>query len=562
MINNLDKFPINLGSLGVTPYSGMTELELLNQYYIKINELVNFCNDTNILSNKALDFMEWCKNEGIPAETVKIINEKILDGTLGKLINDVLLKDINNKVDENKNELTNKINTDIQTLKDEKDEDIRVINEQLDNNTSQINSIIQIPLTKYIFLVEDDDWSPAIESALKDNPEGEIFVPWNNKIYNFSRPIILGENNSLKVDIGATIRAISEMDIFIQRHGTLDNLTREYNFYNRIYGGGVIDCDGLAKTAISIGGYRGYRIKDLTILDSLNYGIITKYGEYAAELFADDLRIETRNERTDINATAMLVNSSDNHFSSIIMVDTLIGIDCPDYSNRFFRCHHWMRDRIANKDIGAISFKDTGSFNTYDTCYADTSNIGFETGGGNTFINCEYFNSQHFNATNVTAIKFNKEITSLLVFENFRVRGDGTVNVAKALDGTINANVRLNNCYCNHLVGEKFPAGHSVVGSLEADYIESLGDIRAKVLRALNKVQVPWLNFADDKAMTCNDDYILTLNGNVVPKFIGNAPLSSNSPGRNGEICYDNQYLYFRHDGLKKWGRIPWDFSF
>lgn len=137
MINELDRFPINLGTLGVTPYSGMTELELLNQYYIKINELVNLCNDTNILSNKALEFMEWCRNEGIPVETIKVINEKILDGTLGKLINEVLLANINNKVDENKTELINKIDTDIKNLKNEKDENVRDINEQLDNKANE-----------------------------------------------------------------------------------------------------------------------------------------------------------------------------------------------------------------------------------------------------------------------------------------------------------------------------------------------------------------------------------------------------------------------------------------
>ena len=167
MINNLDKFPINLGTLGVTPYKGMTELELLNQYYIKINELVNFCNDTNILSNKALEFMEWCRNEGIPIETAKVINDKILDGTLGKLINEVLLANINTKVDENKTELISKINTDIENLKNEKDENVRVINEQLDNkaNKNEIGSPLtatsvseMIDKTKVYVNTTDGNW--------------------------------------------------------------------------------------------------------------------------------------------------------------------------------------------------------------------------------------------------------------------------------------------------------------------------------------------------------------------------------------------------------------------
>ena len=182
MINELDRFPINLGTLGVTPYSGMTELELLNQYYIKINELVNFCNDTNILSNKALEFMEWCKNEGIPIETVKVVNEKILDGTLGRLINEVLLANINNKVDETKTELINKINTDIEKIKNE---NIRVIDEQLKvigSNLESFNNKEIVKLSNSDFnvnVIDECNILKLVGSGL-NNITGRKII-WNNK---------------------------------------------------------------------------------------------------------------------------------------------------------------------------------------------------------------------------------------------------------------------------------------------------------------------------------------------------------------------------------------------
>lgn len=425
--------------------------------------------------------------------------------------------------------------------------------------TSDLEDIMQINLQNYSKFVIDNDWSNAMDKLLAENNIGEIFIP--KGLYNFSRPIILSDNISLKIDIGATIKATASMDIFIQRHGSSSNLTRSYNFYNRIYGGGVIDCNGKAKRGISLDGYRGFILSELTILDALSYGIVTKNSNYGCELFASNLRIEVRNDNTSINSTGMLVNSSDNHFDNIILVDTLIGIECTDFSNRFLRCHHWMRDRIKNTDLGCISFKDTGAFNTYDTCYADTSNIGFSTGGGNTFINCEFFNSQHFNASNATAIKFNKEITSLLVIENFKCRGDGSENVVNALEGTINDNVRIINGYCNHLVTNKFPTIYKNYDNYYS-YLKSSGDIQTKVLRAENKIQCQNYNFSESQWLHCDENNMLFLNGNVFPKFVGTAPTSSDDSGYNGQICYNNTYFYFYHGGLNKWGRVLIDFNF
>ena len=81
--------------------------------------------------------------------------------------------------------------------------------------SSQIDSIIQIPLTKYSSLVENDDWSPVIEHVISTYTQGEIFIPKKDTPYNFSRPIILGSNHSLKIDIGATIIATANMEIFM-----------------------------------------------------------------------------------------------------------------------------------------------------------------------------------------------------------------------------------------------------------------------------------------------------------------------------------------------------------
>ena len=450
-------------------------------------------------------------------EVTEAIKKLYESGKLAEIINQEVFKQLNDKIDNNYVNLIEIITDEISKLKKE-----------------------QLYITDYAHLVSGTDWSPVIEALLRDNPVGEIIIPRGT--YLFSKPIILGDEQCLTIEYGAIIRATQNMDMFIQRHGTDSILTREYNFYNSIKGGGVIDCDGKAKVGISLGGYRGYKINNITILNMLEYGIKSSCGNYAVELFVNDVRIEIHNNRTDINATGMLINSSDNHFTDIIMVDTLHGIECTDYSNRFFRCHHWLRDRIKGKDLGSISFNDTGAFNTYDTCYADTSNIGFLIGGGNTLINCEYFNSQHFNALNPIAIKFNKEITSILVIENFRVRGDGTVNVKKAIDGDINAYVRLLNCYSNHLVETGFPTIAKNYDNLYS-YLESTGDIRAKVIRASNKIQSENYNFSETQWLHCNENDIVMINNYPLMVLVP-VPKSYTSPGAYGQFAYDENYFY------------------
>jgi hypothetical protein len=417
----------------------------------------------------------------------------------------------------------------------------------VDHLDKKIGSIVQVNLLEYSEYANGNDWTDAMETLLAENPIGEIYIP--SGTYEFTRTINLGENNSLLIDIGCTIKAISFMEVFIRRHAPYSNLTRAYNFYNRIHGKGVIDCNGLANVGISLGGYRGYDIDDITILDMVQIGVLTKGTgvTYAVELSMSNVNIEVRNDSTSLIPTGIKVNSSDNHFDNIIIVDCKKGIECTDFSNRFFRVHHWMRDRIINADIGAISFDDTGAWNTYDTCYADTSNVGFSTGGGNTFVNCEYFNSQYFNADNVTGFKMWKDATSTVIFENCRVRGDGSTNVLNAFTGTVNDFVRFVNCYNNHLVTNGFPPYSKNYDNIYK-YLKSDGDIDCLVLRATNKVQSLWYNFDTSKAMTCNSDNMVTLNGRVMPQFV-TAPTTTGASGANGQIAYDNNYIYVYVNG-------------
>ena len=54
--------------------------------------------------------------------------------------------------------------------------------------------------------------------------------------------------------------------------------------------------------------------------------------------------------------------------------------------------------------------------------------------------------------------------------------------------------------------------------------------------------------------MTCNDDYIITLNGNPQLQFVS-VPTSYTSPGARGQIAHDERYLYIYIENAG-WKRI------
>lgn len=70
----------------------------------KINEVVEQLNVNT-------EWTEYLLNEGVEAETVTYINELIENGTIANLINNVLLGDMNKKLDDAINEITNKVNS-------------------------------------------------------------------------------------------------------------------------------------------------------------------------------------------------------------------------------------------------------------------------------------------------------------------------------------------------------------------------------------------------------------------------------------------------------------------
>lgn len=100
IIDKLMKNELNCNIFSVYDYDGLTIQELLCQFYTKINDCIDKCNELSTLK-------EWLVSEGIRSEVAEMLEKWLNDGTLENIISESLLKS-----------LTEKINK-IETLKNE-----------------------------------------------------------------------------------------------------------------------------------------------------------------------------------------------------------------------------------------------------------------------------------------------------------------------------------------------------------------------------------------------------------------------------------------------------------
>ena len=113
------------------------------------NYLENTVKDKQELIDKKLDYLI---NEGLTIEIAKAVKEKIEDGTLGSLINDLLLKDINEKVDTFKTEFSEQLDniTIIMPLPSTVEDNTKNLQSILDKAKDKtINLTVQFPSGYY-----------------------------------------------------------------------------------------------------------------------------------------------------------------------------------------------------------------------------------------------------------------------------------------------------------------------------------------------------------------------------------------------------------------------------
>lgn len=91
-IKNLKSYQLNCNVFSVYDYPGYDIQELLCQFFTRINECIN-------ISNQTIDLVKWLVNEGLKIEVAKKLEEWFNDGTLSEIINEIVFKELNEKID-------------------------------------------------------------------------------------------------------------------------------------------------------------------------------------------------------------------------------------------------------------------------------------------------------------------------------------------------------------------------------------------------------------------------------------------------------------------------------
>ena len=196
----------------VYDFDGFTEQEVWCRIAQKINIIIEHFNylDKKIENEKENNKtkFDYLLGEGLSEQVAKYLLEKIADGTIGKLINETLLKDINDKIDEN----------------------IEQVNEQLEYIENKLNSVfvnVKYPPLGYEKVLDDGTDQYEKIKALVDyvytQGGGTLLFPEGEYICNL--PLILrSEYNKRSVNI----RGCGRTNTILSKKTNDVHLTGEY----------------------------------------------------------------------------------------------------------------------------------------------------------------------------------------------------------------------------------------------------------------------------------------------------------------------------------------------
>lgn len=181
MINKLPNNNLDLQATSVYDFNELTLQGLLSKFFSKINECVD-------VSNQALNFLIWLKEEGLPIEVQKEIEKMYLDGRLTEIINQ-LANDVKAQVQEIKSDLSNH--------KSEYEQFKTNTNITIEKHTNELK---QIALNVRSFGAKGDgvtDDTQAFRNALSSGktiyiPNGDYKI--TNTLYLSDKHHIIGEH--------------------------------------------------------------------------------------------------------------------------------------------------------------------------------------------------------------------------------------------------------------------------------------------------------------------------------------------------------------------------------
>lgn len=260
----------------------------------------------------------------------------------------------------------------------------------------------------------DGEW---LQAAIDKNPESELYIP--SGVYQIEKTLQVRGGVSLRLDKGAVLVAVKEMDFVVECDATARTFTKASEIaghnvpdYNLYLTGGTIDGAGLASCMI-VNNYFHYTIRETTFLNGKRYGLKVPASGY--ELFVFNCYFKCTVSGLLENA-AVYSEGGDSHFVDIVSVDYRIGFDMQGNigANRLTRCHVWGGPLGYTKEGGksemlenSVGFRCVSRDNFLRDCYADTSHVGFDIYEWTRMIGCAYANNPLFGLEDTIVIRHN-----------------------------------------------------------------------------------------------------------------------------------------------------------
>ena len=245
-----------------------------------------------------------------------------------------------------------------------------------------------VVITKYASLVEGDDYAPAIQKAIEENPAKTIYFP--DGTYVIKSPIVISTDPersvSLRLSAQATISAAEwgeDKSVAMIQIGCESNETQatmnELDFSAErsisIIGGCIYGSK--MASGIAIGGGKDTYIYNVSIKSVYN-GIHIKRANN--ELGATYVNVDNVNivGMEAQETSGVLVEGSYNTFSNMRIASTNYGVLCTETgSNNSFRFIHPLVVGLNRPQVYTVGFWDRSVGNNFDACYSDQFSTGY-----------------------------------------------------------------------------------------------------------------------------------------------------------------------------------------
>ncbi len=193
----------------------------------------------------------------------------------------------------------------------------------------------------------DNSWSDAVDRALTLNP---VEICFTHGIYDITRPIVTTSPN-VYIAHGATLRASQSLrqpiEYMICGDFSGRHTVAELALMPKIYGGGCIDGNGMAKTGVTFYRSRQSALEGLTIQNTTEYGFKASRDEtVAGNCIVSNCVFQNwlKNPAAKKRVIAILNNRTDCVYEDIEIVDYQIAVRHDGLNGKYTNVHAWLLD--------------------------------------------------------------------------------------------------------------------------------------------------------------------------------------------------------------------------